>query len=69
MTSPNILQIFLLLKVYHLRCENLNFTSKLPMLRESPYDHEVTRKMKRAATEIDKFRYLLLLDYIIKIKH
>lgn len=28
---------------------------QLPLLRESPYDHEVTRKVKRAATEIDKF--------------
>lgn len=26
------------------------------VFRESPYDHEVTRKVKRAATEIDKFR-------------
>lgn len=25
------------------------------VFRESPYDHEVTRKVKRAATEIDKF--------------
>lgn len=30
-------------------------TNKLSYLRESPYDHEVTRKMKRAASEIDKF--------------
>jgi hypothetical protein len=30
--------------------------NKLPYLRESPYDHEVTRKVKRAASEIDKFR-------------
>lgn len=28
---------------------------KNPIFRESPYDHEVTRKVKRAATEIDKF--------------
>jgi len=29
--------------------------SKEPIFRESPYDHEVTKKVKRAATEIDKF--------------
>ena len=32
------------------------------IFRESPYDHEVTRKVKRAATEIDKFRYISKLD-------
>lgn len=30
-------------------------SSRLQYLRESPYDHEVTRKVKRAASEIDKF--------------
>ena len=25
-------------------------------IKESPYDHEVTRKVKRAMTSIDKFR-------------
>ncbi|CAF0786049.1 unnamed protein product [Brachionus calyciflorus] len=30
-------------------------SSKIPMLRESPYDHEMTKKVKRAASEIDKF--------------
>ena len=28
------------------------------ILKESPFDHEVTRKVKRAATEIDKFRFV-----------
>ena len=37
---------------------------QLPLLRESPYDHEVTRKVKRAATEIDKFRYFQLISNI-----
>lgn len=36
--------------------EKVSEESKNPYLRESPYDHEVTRKVKRAATEIDKFR-------------
>lgn len=26
-----------------------------PYFRESPYDHRVTRKVKQAASEIDKF--------------
>ncbi|RNA33410.1 Golgin subfamily A member 5 [Brachionus plicatilis] len=30
-------------------------STRYQLLRESPYDHEVTRKMKRAASEIDKF--------------
>jgi hypothetical protein len=39
--------------------EKFSETSKIPYLRESPYDHEVTKKVKRAATEIDKFRLVL----------
>ena len=36
--------------------EKFSDENKIPYLRESPYDHEVTKKVKRAATEIDKFR-------------
>lgn len=36
--------------------EKFSEANKIPYLRESPFDHEVTKKVKRAATEIDKFR-------------
>ncbi len=35
--------------------EMLLQNSKDPIFRESPYDHEMTKKVKRSATEIDKF--------------
>lgn len=38
-------------------------TSSKGAFRESPYDHEVTKKVKRAATEIDKFRFVIFNEF------
>jgi hypothetical protein len=48
--------IFCFLKLLN----NLASSKPNQYFRESPYDHEVTRKVKRYASEIDKFRYFSL---------
>lgn len=44
-----------LLRLYLLNFILFKVSTRYQLLKESPYDHEVTRKMKRAASEIDKF--------------